>query len=59
MSTSISQHQCHKCCKEPFAPFQNQAHESEVSFHERQCRERENSLFYIALGAKPLHDAYQ
>jgi hypothetical protein len=36
------QHQCHKCCKELSAPFKNQAHRSEVSFPERQRREREN-----------------
>jgi hypothetical protein len=38
------QHQCHKHCKEPSAPFQNQAHRSEVSFSERQRRERGNSF---------------
>jgi hypothetical protein len=42
--TSMWQHQCHKCCKEPSAPFQNQAHRSEVSFSERQRREREDSF---------------
>jgi hypothetical protein len=36
--------QCHKRCKEPSASFQNQAHRSEVSFSERQCREREDSF---------------
>jgi hypothetical protein len=30
--------------KEPSAPFQNKTHRSEISFSERQCRERENSL---------------
>jgi hypothetical protein len=39
-----SMDQCHKCCKESSAPFQNQAHRSEVSFSERQCREREESF---------------
>jgi hypothetical protein len=43
-STSMWQHQCHKCCKEPSAPFQNQAHRSEISFSERQRREREDGL---------------
>jgi hypothetical protein len=42
--TSMWQHQCHKCCKEPNAPFQNQAHRSEISFSKRQCREREDNV---------------
>jgi hypothetical protein len=42
--TSMWQHQCHKCCKEPSAPFQNQAHRSEVSVSERQRRERKDNL---------------
>jgi hypothetical protein len=43
-SIHMWQHQCHKCCKEPSAPFQNQAHRSEISFSERQCWEREDSF---------------
>jgi hypothetical protein len=35
----------HKRCKEPSVPFQNQAHRSEVSFSERECREREDSFY--------------
>jgi hypothetical protein len=30
--------------KNPIVSLQNQAHRSEVSFSERQCREREDSL---------------
>jgi hypothetical protein len=33
----------HKCCKEPSDTFQNKAHGSEVSFSERQRREREKN----------------
>jgi hypothetical protein len=34
----------HKRCKGPSAPLQNKTHRSEVSFSERQCREREDNL---------------
>jgi hypothetical protein len=34
----------HKRCKEPSAPFQNQAHRREVSFSERQRREKKDSF---------------
>jgi hypothetical protein len=41
---SIPMSQCHKHCKESSTSFQNQAHRSEVSFPERQRRERGNRL---------------
>jgi hypothetical protein len=48
---TVNKHQCHKHYKEPSAPFQNQAHRSEVSFPERQCGEREITLIHV-----PTHD---